>query len=77
MTVQEQILADMKVGVDSLLSLRQVAELTGWNFRTLERWAYKDKRFPVEHTGPTQRVRVRFSTVRKFFPDRTRLIPRK
>jgi excisionase family DNA binding protein len=75
-TLKQDIAKTLAMGVEPLLSLKQVAELTGCNIRTLERWAYKDKNLPVVHWGVSRRVRVKYSTVKQFFPTETRAIDR-
>jgi len=75
-TLKKDIAQTLSRGEEPLLSLAQVAELTGCNQRTLERWAYKDKNLPVVHWGVSRRVRVKYSTVKQFFPAETRAIER-
>jgi predicted DNA-binding transcriptional regulator AlpA len=65
----KQLLADaQRAEVDALLSLREVATLTGTALSTISRWVHVDRVLPHEHAGPTRRVRVRLSVVLQFFP---------
>jgi hypothetical protein len=49
-------------------TLRQVAEMTGTPLPTVRHWVWVAKVLPVEHVGPTRRVRVRRSVLVRFFP---------
>lgn len=59
----------MTNGQDRLLSLREVATLTGTPYLTVRRWV-DEKRIRVERVGPTKlpRVRIRVSVLREIFP---------
>ena len=54
---------------DTLLSLRQVADLTGTNLDTLRRWCRDNENLlPHVHYGPTKRIRVQWQVIVEFFP---------
>jgi hypothetical protein len=55
--------------IDRLYSLREVADLTYTQIKTVRRWV-KEERIPVERIGPLtlKRIRVRHSVLVEIFP---------
>ena len=53
---------------DQLLSVSEAAAATQEPANTLRRWI-REGVLPVEHVGPTRRVRIRLSVLRRFYPS--------
>lgn len=52
---------------DHLLSVSEAAHATREPANTIRRWI-REGILPVEHVGPTRRVRIRVSVLVKFYP---------
>ncbi len=53
---------------DKLLTVSETAKLTGNSKATIRRWL-REGLLKFEYVGPTRRVRVRMSEVRRVYPN--------
>jgi excisionase family DNA binding protein len=60
-------------GIDPRLTISEVSVLVQFHRRTLQRYL-DEKLMPHERIGPKQRIYMRWSTVRKEFPEDTKRI---
>lgn len=57
----------VREGHEVMLTLKQVAEITGTPYPRVRRWVYRSRRLPTVPVGPTLVPRVRGSVVVKLF----------